>query len=152
MFIRNEAYKRGLNATHEKIEKAIKEGYDLICNIVKDNGGLLKTPAESGKPFLYAIYDADIKAGPDAGAQSVAIHGLRWDDELGLTLCTDDMLCNYTYDTGYYFDYFYDFEGEDLENLEKALADPAYFVEFDKYDLNQKQTILNLLAGLAEYL
>ena len=147
MFNKNEMYKRGLNATQEKIDRALQEGYDLICNIVKDNGGLLKTPQCEEKPALYAYYE-DF----DEHGYHESIHGLRWDDELGLCICTNSMLDNYQYDTGYQFEYYYNFEGEDLEHLNKVLDEPAYFVEFDKYDLVKRDTILNLVAGLAEYL
>ena len=62
------------------------------------------------------------------------------------------MLRNYQFDTQDYFDYFFDFEGEDLERLNKVLADPAYYVEIDKYDLDYEKTILSIIKGLADYL
>ena len=62
------------------------------------------------------------------------------------------MLDNYQYDTGYQFGYYFDFEGEDLEELNKALDDEAYYVEFDKYDLVKTDTVVNLLRGLPAYL
>lgn len=129
------------------IGKVLGETLTEIEDIVKACGGMLETPAETGKETLYAYYE-DF----DGKISSVAIHGLRWDDELGLTLCTDDMLNNYQVDTGYCFEYFYDFEGEDLENLGKALADPAYFVEMDKYDLVRDYTAMSIIKGLPDYL
>ena len=147
--MKNAVYKMDFERANEKINGIIEECHAFIVDLIKRNDGLIKTPAGSDKPTIYAVYDTQ-----DAprGTQEVAIHGLRWDEELGLTICTDETLNNYTFDTGCYFSYTYDFEGEDLENLEKALADPAYFVEFDKYDLDQKLTILNLIAGLPAYL
>ena len=143
----NALLKNGAKAYAEAIGKAIDNAYDFIVRVVKENGGLLKTPASSDKPTLQAIY-----TNFTSGVSVVAIHALRWDDELGLTLCTNDMLDNYQYDNDYCFEYYFDFEGEDLENLEKAIADPAYFVEFDKYDLDCTQTIISIISGISAYL
>ena len=140
----------------DKIQNAslnIRVAYDdalkAIVEVVKANGGLIKTPAEpSSRPTLYAYYE-DYSGMVD----KVAIDGIRWDDELGLTLCTDEMLENYQFDKGYYFEYFYDFvEGDDAEHIEDALNDAAYFVEFDKYGLHREETIMSIVAGLPFYL
>lgn len=143
----NEAYKNGLEAINQRIRGSFDAALALIINLVKDNGGLLKTPQCEEKPFLYAYYE-DF----DGRTSRESIHGLRWDEELGLCICTDSMLENYQYDTRYYFDYFYNLEGEDLEELNKVLADPAYFVEFDKYNLGLEDTLLSLVGGLPAYL
>ena len=147
MDIKMELLKRGCQAYQKRIEKAINEAYDQIVTVVKECGGLLKTPAASDKPTLYAYYqDWDEKT------SKVAIQGLRWDDELGLTLCTNEMLDNYQYDNAYYFEYYFDFAGKDLVELNKVLEDAAYFVEFDKYDLVRTDTILSIIGGIADYL
>lgn len=132
---------------NEAIKKAIDDAYEQIVAVVKECGGLLKTPASSDKPTLYAYYET-----MDGKTEQVEIHGLRWNDELGLTICTNDMLDNYQYDTGYQFEYYFDFEGEDLENLNKVLDDPAYFVEFNKYDLVYTDTVMSIIGGIADYL
>lgn len=142
-----ELLKRGCAYKEQAIDKALDDAYEQIITVVKECGGVLKTPAASDKVTLYAYYE-DF----DGKMSKVAIHGLRWDDELGLTLCTDDMLNNYQVDTGYCFEYYFDFEGEDLENLGKALADPAYFVEMDKYDLVRDYTAMSIIKGIGDYL
>ena len=147
MEIKMELLKRGCQAYYERITKAIDEAYEQIVTVVKECGGLLKTPASSDKSILYAYYE-DF----DGHTYHEAIHGLRWDDELGLTICTDSMLENYQFDTRYYFDYFYDFNEADLAELNKVLDDAAYFVEFDKYELVRTETILSIIGGLGEYL
>lgn len=140
----------------DKIQNAsrnIRAAYDdalkAIIEVVKANGGLIKTPAEpSSRPTLYAFYE-DYSGMVD----KVAIHGIRWDEENGLTICTDDMLENYQFDNDYCFEYFYDFvEGDDAEHIQKALEDPAYFVEMDKYDLVRDETIKSIISGLDCYL
>lgn len=132
-------------------KQAIRASYDnalqVIIDVVKDNGGLVKTPASSDKPTLHAFFE-DF----DGLVSHKAIHGLRWDEELGLTLCTDDMLDNYQFDNDYTFDYYFDFAEQDAKELEKALADPAYFVEFGEYDMVREETIKSIIDGLESYL
>jgi hypothetical protein len=138
---------------NEAIKKAIDDAYEQIVTVVKECGGLLKTPASSDKMTLYAFYEsAGSRDIANAATEAVAIQGLRWDDELGLCICTNDMLDNYQYDNDYQFEYYFDFEGDDLENLNKALDDPAYFVEFDKYDLVYTDTVMSIIGGIADYL
>lgn len=139
--------KEGVEYQKKRFEATIYDAYNRIVYVVKACGGLLKTPAASDKPTLYATYE-DF----DGRKSETAIQGLRWDDDLGLTICTNEMLDNYQFDNGYNFEYYFDFEGEDLEHLNKALEDAAYFVEFDKYDLVREPTILSIINGIGEYL
>lgn len=153
MDIKRELLKRGCAAYEEAINKALDDAYEQIIRVVKECGGVLKTPASSDKITLYAFYEsAGSRDITNAASEAVAIQGLRWDDELGLCICTNDMLDNYQFDTGYCFEYYYDFADEDLENLNKALDDPAYYVEFDKYDLLYADTIRSIIGGIGDYL
>ena len=153
MDIKRELLKRGCAAKEEAINKALDNAYEQIITIVKECGGVLKTPASSDKITLYAFYESvGSRDLANAASEAVAIQGLRWDDELGLCICTNDMLDNYQFDTGYMFEYYYDFDGEDLENLNKALDDPSYYVEFDKYDLLYADTIRSIIGGIGDYL
>lgn len=151
--IKRELLKRGCACKEQAIDNALDSAFEQIITVVKECGGVLKTPASSDKITLYAFYEStgsrDIA---NAASEAVAIQGLRWDDELGLCICTNDMLDNYQFDTGYQFEYYFDFEGEDLENLNKALDDPAYYVEFDKYDLLFSETVRAIIGGIGDYL
>ena len=135
---------------NEALHNALNKAYKDICDIVRGNGGFFKTASTDGqnRTAIYATYYTTWR---DDETYRVRVHGLRWDDELGLTLCTDDMLENYQFDNEYYFEKFFDFEGKDAAEIEKVLADPAYFVEFDKYDLNSTETIISILGGLQDY-
>ena len=147
------AYKMLCANCEQAIDKALDNAYEQIIYIVKECGGVLKTPASSDKITLYGFYEsAGSRDLANAASEAVAIQGLRWDDELGLCICTNDMLDNYQFDTGYQFEYYYDFAGEDLEHLNKVLDDPAYYVEFDKYDLLYSETIRSIIGGLRDYL
>ena len=131
----------------ESIDKALDNAYEHIITIVKECGGVLKTPAQDEKITLYAFYEDY-----DGRTKTENIHGLRWDDELGLCICTDSMLENYTFDTGYGFDDYRNFEGKDAEELDKVLDDPAYYVEFDKYDLAYAPSVRAIIGGIGDYL
>lgn len=145
----NEVNKLKIQNASGVISAAYDYALKAIVEVVKENGGLIKTPAESGgRPTLYAHYE-DF----DGLVYNRAIHGLRWDEENGLTICTDDMLENYQYDNDYCFEYFFDFvEGDDAEHIQKALEDPAYFVEFDAHELQKEETIKSIISGLDCYL
>ena len=62
------------------------------------------------------------------------------------------MLENYTFDTGYGFGDYRNFEGKDAEELDNLLDDPAYYVEFDKYDLAYAPTVRAIIGGIGDYL
>ena len=144
----NEAFRDGLEGIGRRINEWIEEGKQTIIALVIANGGFLKTPQCEGKPMLLAYYED----WGDSKKSCVPIQGLHWDEELGLCICTNHMLDNYQFDTGYEFEYYWNFEGEDLENLNKALEDAAYFVEIDKYDCIIEDTIVSLIHGLPAYL
>lgn len=145
----NEVNKLKIQNASGVISAAYDYALKAIVEVVKENGGLIKTPAETGgRPTLYAYYEDS-----DGLVYRRSIHGLRWDEENGLTICTDDMLENYQFDNDYCFEYFYDFvEGDDAEHIQKALEDPAYFVEFDAYELQKEETIKSIISGLDSYL
>ena len=131
----------------EAIDKALDNAYEQIVTIVKECGGVLKTPAQDGKITLYAFYEDY-----DDRTKTENIHGLRYDEGLGLCICTDSMLDNYSFDTGYAFENYRNFEGKDAEELDKLLDDMAYYVEFDKYDLVYADTVRSIIGGIGDYL
>jgi hypothetical protein len=147
MNVKMELLKRGCNYKNEVIKKAIDDAYEQIITIVKECGGVLKTPACDEKITLYAFY---LDNNQTSGVEK--IFGLRYDDELGLCIATESMIENYTFDTGFYFNDYQNFEGEDADELNKMLDDPAYYVEFDKYGLVYTDTVISIIGGIADYL
>lgn len=147
MDVKMELLKRGCVYKNEAIDKALNDVYEQIITVVKECGGVLKTPAQDGKITLYAYYE-DF----NGKITTEKIHGLRWDDELGLCICTDSMIENYMFDTGYGFEDYCNFEGKDAEEMDKLLDDAAYYVEFDKYDLIYAYTALSIIGGIGDYI
>lgn len=147
MDIKRELLKRGCAAYEEAIDKALDNAYEQIIRVVKECGGVLKTPACDEKITLYAFYEDYY-----GRAKTENIHGLRWDDELGLCICTDSMLKNYAFDTGYQFEDYRNFEGKDKEEIDKVLDCMGYYVEFDKYDLVYAPTVRAIIGGIGDYI
>lgn len=134
------------------IDQALDNAYETIITIVKECGGVLKTPACDEKITLYAFYEGCDYYSAYSKVEPIPIHGLRWDDELGLCICTNDMLENYQFDTGYYFEDYRNFEGKDKEEIDKVLDCMGYYVEFDKYDLVYADTIRSIIGGIGDYI
>lgn len=147
-----ELLKKGCAECEVAIDNALDDAYEYIIKVVKECGGVLKTPAYDEKITLYAFYEGCDYDTAYAKVEPVPIHGLRYDDELGLCICTNDMLDNYQFDTGYQFEDYRNFEGKDKEEIDKLLNDAAYYVEFDKYDLVYADTIRSIIGGIGDYI
>lgn len=130
------------------INKVEDELRNTLIGVLKDCGGFIDTRASSDKPTLYAVVDGY----PLDGSELVAIQGIRYDEEEGIFLLTNTELDNYQYDIKYYFEYYFDFDGEDAERLTEIQKDITYFREFDDGYTNTTATIRNILLGLAAYL
>lgn len=126
-----------------------KARQDLI-NIIKENGGKILTPNSLDRPTLMCYVDYC----RDGDIETVPIHGIAFDEGEGLMLLTSDELANYEYDSGYNFEYLYNFNygGADKENFEKATEDLTYFRPMDDGYTLERETIFSILAGLESYL
>ena len=115
MSIKTDLLKRGCLAIEDRINKALFDAEEQIITILKECGGMLKTPACWGC-VMYAFFQDYIGT-----RTSEIVYGLRYDEENGISICTTSMLENYMYDTGYVFSDCHDFNGKDAEELEKVL-------------------------------
>ena len=147
-----ELLKKGCAECEVAIDNALDDAYEYIIKVVKECGGVLKTPACDEKITLYAFYEGCDYDTAYSKVEPIPIHGLRYDDELGLCICTNDMLDNYQFDTGYQFEDYRNFEGKDKEEIDKVLDCMGYYVEFDKYDLVYADTIRSIIGGIGDYL
>lgn len=144
----NGLYERAAE-TRKMLHLAYESAYNELIGLIRDNGGLIDTRATDEKPTLYAMVDYSI----GGKCEGIAIHGIRYDEDEGeLFILTSTELDNYQADTGYYFDYYFNFDGEDKEHLDDAMKDITYFRPLDDGYTDVKWTILNIFAGLAEYL
>lgn len=140
-------YELSLNI-YDLYNRAYNGAADQLRDLVIAAGGLIDTRARSDRPAIKAVVDVTFCD----KTESVTIQAIRYDDELGLMLLTDTELDNYQFDTGYSFENYMDFEGEDAKALDDAMKDVAYFRELDDGYTDIRATITNIILGLPPYL
>lgn len=148
MSIKTDLLKRGCLAIEDRINKALSDAEAQIITIVKECGGVLKTLPEYGKATPYAFFE-DYFSGRRTTER---ILGIRYDEENGISLCTESMLDNYMYDTGYAFESYSDFEGKDAEEIHKVLDDASYYMSIDDDNIVWAATIRYLIGCIGDYL
>lgn len=128
------------------LKSARDTSIDTLAGIIREAGGFIPTLPTSEKPRLVAIQD--FGAGE---LDDVTIYGLR-EHEGEVFLFTKDNLDNYEYENKYCFEYLYDFEGKDLEEINKALSNLGNFSSIYDDEILRSATIYSILAGLENYL
>lgn len=124
----------------------IKAEKDLI-NILKDFGGIIRTPLTDGKPTLYSY-----TCWNDREIQAVPIQAVAYDEGEGLMVLTNCELESYEYSEGYEFQGFHNLTGEDEKRYLEATEDITYFRVLDDGYTDVNTTIFSILAGLEYYL
>ena len=84
--------------------------------------------------------------------KSEVIFGLRYVEGEGLFVCTETCLENYEYDYGYNFFSFVEPDEGDIENMNKALEDLAYFENFDDDIFIKSTSLISILSAIQNYL
>jgi hypothetical protein len=127
------------------LKSARDNSIDTLAGIIRDAGGFIPTLPSMDKPRLVAFNDYS------GEIDDVTVFGLReYDGEV--FLCTKDNVDNYESENKYWFDYLYDFEGKDLEEINKVLSDLANFSSIYDDCVLRSATIYSILAGLVNYL
>ena len=126
--------------------EAREETLDRLANIVHVAGDFVATLPRSDKPHLKAVVDYS------GSLEYVTVYGLRYEKGEGLFICTEDQVDNYSIEKGYDFKNIEDFEGEDLDHLNKMLTDLAYFVNIQDEQIILSTTLISILGGLSAYL
>lgn len=125
------------------LKSARDNSIDTLAGIIRDAGGFIPTLPSSSKPRLVAFIDYG------GEIDDVTVFGLREHDG-EVFLCTKDNVDNYEYENKYWFEY--DFEGKDLEEINKVLSDLANFSSIYDDCVLRSATIYSILAGLMDYL
>ena len=122
---------------------------DELIGIINENGGLIDTRACNENPTLYAVVE-----GSGCGeSEEITIQAIRYNEEDGqIYILTNIELDSYSYDNGYNFEYYYDFEGEDEEHFKDAIKDITYFRELNDGYTDMRATIFNIISGLYSYI
>lgn len=122
---------------------------DELIGIIKANGGLIDTRACNENPTLYAI----VEGGAWNEFNQETIQAIRYNEEDGqIYILTNAELDSYSYDTGYNFEYYYDFVGEDAVHFEDAINNFAHFRELNDGYTDVRSTIFNIISGLYAYI
>lgn len=128
------------------LKSARDNSIDTLAGIIRDAGGFIPTLPSMDRPRLVVFQDFG-----NGEINDVTVFGLReYDGEA--FLCTKDNVDNYEYENKYCFEYLYDFEGKDLEEINKVLSDLANFSSIYDDCVLRSATIYSILAGLVDYL
>ena len=141
--------KEKIKDANSTIREAIRNAVEVIIEAVKANGGYINTSPKNASPALRAAYSDGYSYDPHAERTEV-IHGISLDENGELTLCTDSMLGNYEFDTGYKFGYLYDMDDKDERELLNALQNEAYYENLEDYFIFN-ETIQSIISGLDWY-
>ena len=145
---KNEIVRQKATAYFTRINEAYNQLRRDVIDILDDMGGFIKTLPSSDLPNIVATMEDYSQ-----NQYQEVIYGIRLIDG-DIYLCTRTSLANYEFDNGYNFEYTYDFvEGtEDMENVEKLVNDPAYYIDIDEDYIDTRETLYSILAGLGCYL
>ena len=145
---KKEIARQKATAYFTRIHEAYNQLRRDVIDILEDMGGFIKTLPSSDKPTIMATVEDYSQ-----NQSQEPIYGIRLIDG-DIFICTRTSLANYEYDNGYNFEYTYDFvEGtEDMENVEKLVNDPAYYIDIDEDYIDTRETLYSILAGIGDYL
>ena len=139
---------RLVDKTFKVINDANDKVKDAIIDVISSNGGLMKTIPDGIAPRVVATTIWYRGEGEDIETET--FYGVRVEGAK-ISICTETSLSNYQYDNKYMFSSDYFFEGEDLEHLEKCLADEDYFIEVDNDEYLEQPTLMSILGALTSY-
>lgn len=145
---KKEIARQKATAYFTRIHEAYNQLRRDVIDILEDMGGFIKTLPSTDLPTLMVTVEDYSQ-----NQSQEPIYGIRLIDG-DIFLCTRTSLANYEYDNGYNFEYTYDFvEGtEDMENVEKLVNDPAYYIDIDEDYIDTRETLYSILAGIGDYL
>lgn len=136
-------------AAYNRAKAAFEQARQDLEDILQDCGGFIKTLPSGDKPIIIAkTYDIY------GNIDKECVYGIRLVEGEGIFICTTTSARNYEYDNNYSFDYLYDFEEgtEDMENIEKLVSDPAYYIDIDEDYISTIDLIWEILGDLEAYI
>lgn len=136
-------------AAYDRAKAAFEQARQDLEDILQDCGGFIKTLPSNDKPIIIAkTYDIY------GNIDKECVYGIRLVEGEGIFICTTTSARNYEYDNNYSFDYLYDFKDgtEDMENIEKLVSDPAYYIDIDEDYISTIDLIWEILGDLEAYI
>lgn len=144
---KKEIAKQKATAYFMRIHEAYNQLRRDVIDILEDMDGFIKTlPSRNGR-MVATMEDYD------DNRYSETVYGVRLIDG-NILICTETSIKNYEFDNDYRFDDTDEFiEGsEDMENIEKLVGDPAYYIDIDEDYIDTRETLYCILAALGDYL
>ena len=138
-----------VQTAYSRINMAFSQARQDLEDILRDCGGFIKTLPSTDKPnILVRTYDTS------DNVETELVFGIRLIEGEGIFICTTTSTRNYEYDNDYFFDYLYNFEDgtEDMENIEKLVSDPAYYIDIDEDYIDTREPVYEILASLEAYI
>jgi len=128
------------------------EAQNALIEIVKEKGGFISTIPTHDKCEIRVMRAVDSYDCSEDTTKSETVFGFRYIENEGLFICTETCLENYEYDHLYDFFSFIAPDEGDVENINKALEDLAYYENFDNDEFIKSTSLISILGSIAQYI
>ena len=136
----------------EEFLKARDVTENVLIQIVKEHGNFIPLIPDAKKLDVLLMKSVESYDCTQNNSEMEQIFGLRYVEGEGLFVCTETCLENYEYDNEYDFFSFVEPDEGDIEHMNKALEDLAYYVSFDEDYIIKSTSLISILASIGEYL
>ena len=136
----------------EEFLKARDVTENVLIQIVKEHGNFIPLIPDAKKLDVLLMKSVESYDCAQNNSEMEQIFGLRYVEGEGLFVCTETCLENYEYDNEYDFFSFVEPDEGDIEHMNKALEDLAYYVSFDEDYIIKSTSLISILASIGEYL
>ena len=136
----------------EKFLKARNDAEQALIEIVKKHNNFIPIIPDTKKLDVFLMKSVESYDCSQNNSEMEQIFGLRYVDGEGLFVCTETCLENYEYDYEYDFFSFVEPDEGDIEQMNKALKNLAYYISFDEDYIIKSTSLISILASIGEYL
>lgn len=136
----------------DEFTKAREVAKNALIQIVKEHNNFIPLIPTEDKIEVCVFREKDSYYCAVSEMESENIFGLRYVDGEGLFVCTETCLENYEYDNDYDFNGLAVLDDENIEHINKALDDLAYYVDFDDNNIVESTSLITILSGIQYYL
>ena len=128
-------------------ENALAESKKAIIEVIKANGGIVRTIPEDFYQLLFPIQATFELDSYESSSYPSNVYAVCYVEGEGIGVLTSNGICNYRYDNDL------DTECEATEFIDEVLKDVSYFEFLDNYypRFDMLNTIFSIVAGLGEF-
>ena len=136
----------------DEFMKAREIAKNCLIEIVKAHGNFIPLIPDGKKLDVFLMKSVESYDCSQNNSEMEQIFGLRYVEGEGLFVCTETCLENYEYDNEYDFFSFVEPDEGDIQHMNKALEDLAYYISFDEDYIIKSTSLISILASIVEYL